>query len=86
MLAIININVLGERVNKEFTLLNSKQFYRVKVGNLVVIYRVSGRRVVGTVTSMSDIGFDIEQSNGDGLAYIVFSDIFSLWFQSINTV
>jgi hypothetical protein len=85
MLALITVNISGSLVIKEFTLLNNRRFNFVAVGNFVVINRINGRRVVGTVISNANYTLEISQSNGSGLAVVEYQSIFKLWFQSINS-
>jgi len=85
MLALITVRIFDYFEIREFTLLNNRRFGFVAVGNFVVINRINGRRVVGTVIENSNYSIEVSQSNGSGRAIVEYQSIYQLWFQSINS-
>jgi hypothetical protein len=85
MLALITVRVFDYFEIREFTLLNNRRFNFVAVGNFVVINRINGRRVVGTVIDNSNYSLDINQANGSGRVIVEYQSIYKLWFESVNS-
>jgi hypothetical protein len=86
MLAVIKLKDLDPVAYAEFTLLNSRQFYRVKVGNLVNIFTNDNRIEQGIVVQIAFVDLRIEYLDGSGFTQIRFNSIFALWFKSINSL